>query len=65
MYEVKPDKKRQEGIWRMKAAEKQQLAKVQKRLDSGELADQKCWSFIRELNSYSEERLESIAIHDS
>ena len=49
----------------MKAAEKQQLAKVQKRLDSGELADQKCWSFIRELNSYSEERLESIAIHDS
>ena len=49
----------------MKAAEREQLAKVQERYDSGELADQKCWSFIKELNSYSEERLDSIAIHDS
>ena len=49
----------------MKAAERQQLAKVQKRLDNGELADQKCWSFIKELNSYSEERLDNPAIHDS
>ena len=48
----------------MKAAEREQLAKVQERYDSGELADQKCWSFIKELNSYSEERLDSIAIHD-
>ena len=48
----------------MKAAGRQQLAKVQKRLDNGELADQKCWSFIKELNSRSEERLDSIAMHD-
>ena len=48
----------------MKAAEKEQLAKVQKRLDSGELTDQKCWSFIKELNSYSEERLDRIAVRD-
>ena len=48
----------------MKAAEREQLAKVQKRLDSGELVDQKCWSFIKELNSYSEERLDSVAVHD-
>ncbi len=48
----------------MKAAEKEQLAKIQDRYHSGELADQKCWFFIRELNSYSDERLNSIAIHD-
>ena len=48
----------------MKAAEKEKLAQMQERIESGELADQKCWSFIRDLNSYSAERLDSIAIHD-
>ena len=48
----------------MKAGEKEQLAKLKKRLENGELIDQPCWSFIRDLNSYSEERLESIAIQD-
>ena len=48
----------------MKMSEKGQLKKVQERLESGELIRQPCWSFIRELNSCSEERLESIAIQD-
>ena len=34
------------------------------RLESGELADQKCWSFIKELNSFSKDRLDSVALHD-
>lgn len=48
----------------MKKSEKEQLAAVQQRLESGELIEQPCWSFIRELNSFSEERLESVAIRD-
>ena len=48
----------------MKTSEKAQMKKVKERLESGELADQPCWSFIRELNSCSEERLDSIAIQD-
>ena len=34
------------------------------RLKSGKLANQKCWSFIRDLNSRSEEHLDSVAMHD-
>ena len=37
---------------------------MQERLESGELIRQPCWSFIRELNSCSDERLDSIAIQD-
>ena len=48
----------------MKASEKEQLEKVMKSLDSGALVDQPCWSFIKELNSYSAERLDSVAIRD-
>ena len=48
----------------MKTDGKDALANIRKRYHSGELADQKCWSMIRELNSCSEERLDSIAIHD-
>jgi acyl-coenzyme A synthetase/AMP-(fatty) acid ligase len=36
----------------------------EKRLESGEIADQPCWSFIKEMNSVSEERLDSVAITD-
>ncbi len=32
-------------------------------MSSGELENQKCWSFVKEMNS-SEERLDSVAIHD-
>ena len=48
----------------MKKSEKEQLEKTMQRLESGELIDQACWSFIKELNSYSAERLDSIAITD-
>ena len=48
----------------MKAGEKEKLKKIKDSLESGELIKQPCWSFIKELNSYSEERLESIAIQD-
>ena len=48
----------------MKAAERKELAKLKERIETGELADQKCWSFIRDLNSYCAERLDSVAIHD-
>ena len=48
----------------MKKSEKEQLEKTMQRLESGELIDQACWSFIKELNSYSAERLDSVAITD-
>lgn len=48
----------------MKMSEKEQLKKVMERLERGTLTGQPCWSFIRELNAYSEERLCSIAIRD-
>ena len=48
----------------MSEAEKDQREKLMARLESGEIADQKCWSFIRELNSCSEDRLNSVAVHD-
>ena len=48
----------------MRAAEKEQLEKIKARMESGELVEQKCWSFIRELNSCSAQRLDSVAIRD-
>lgn len=48
----------------MKKEEKAQSKKVLSRFESGEIADQRCWSFIREMNSGSEERLDSVALHD-
>lgn len=48
----------------MRAAEKRNLDKVMARLGSGEITDQRCWSFIKELNSFSDERLDSVALHD-
>ena len=48
----------------MKAADNREPAKNRTRSRSGDPADQKCWSFIKELNSSSEERLDSVAIHD-
>ena len=38
--------------------------KIKDRIASGEIVEQKCWSFIKELNSCSKERLDSVAIHD-
>ena len=48
----------------MKTSEKEQFQDIMERLRSGELAEQPCWSFIRDMNSFSEERLDSIAIQD-
>ena len=52
------------GTIPMNNTEKEQFAALLQRMESGELADQPCWSFVREMNSYSEERLESVAIRD-
>ena len=48
----------------MTESEKEQLERIQQRLESGELIEQPCWSFIKELNSYSEDRLKSVAFRD-
>ncbi len=39
--------------------------KMMQRIKSGEIADQPCWSFIKEMNSVSDERLDSVALTDS
>ncbi len=41
-----------------------QKSKFAERVESGEIADQACWSFIKEMNSVSEDRLDSIALTD-
>ena len=38
--------------------------KLQQRIESGEIIEQKCWQYIRELNSASDERLDSVALID-
>ena len=48
----------------MNTDEKKQFDKIMARIDNGKIADQKCWSFIKELNSCSEERLDTVAIRD-
>ena len=48
----------------MKKVEREQLAKLKERLEGDEILDQPCWSFIKEVNSFSEERLDSVAIRD-
>ena len=35
---------------------------INSRIESGEIIEQKSWKMIRELNSFSEERLNSIAL---
>lgn len=40
------------------------LDKINARIESGEIIEQKAWKFIRELNSYSEERLNAVAFVD-
>jgi len=48
----------------MRTTEKGLPKAIKTRIESGKLAEQKCWSFIRELNSCSAERLDSVAVHD-
>ena len=49
----------------MGSNEKEQLKKLMDKLEDGAMIDQPCWSFIKEMNSFSEERLDSVAIRDS
>jgi acyl-CoA synthetase (AMP-forming)/AMP-acid ligase II len=49
----------------MVTGEKKQTKKRTQRKDVGDLVDQPCWSFIKELNSISDERLDSIALTGS
>ena len=47
----------------MEKNESDQQARLMEMLESGAIAvDQSCWSFIKEINSLSEERLDSVAI---
>lgn len=48
----------------MRKLEEVQLKMIKQRLESGELIDQPCWSFIKEMNSYSDERMDSVAVRD-
>ena len=44
--------------------EQKALDVINARIESGEIIEQKAWQFIMELNSYSEDRLDSVAIID-
>ena len=46
----------------MNAKEQENLAKIEERINSGEIVDQRCWKFIKEMNSFSEERLDTAAL---
>ena len=48
----------------MTKKESDKLMIIKGRIDRGAIADQKAWKFVRELNSFSEERLDSIALID-
>ncbi|MCR5233684.1 MAG: AMP-binding protein [Lachnospiraceae bacterium] len=44
--------------------EQKALDRINKRIESGAIIEQKTWQFIKELNSFSKERLDSVAIVD-
>ena len=54
---VKAERTRQ-----MKQNEKRENAMIKERIESGEIANQKMWKFIQEVNSVSEERLNATAM---
>ena len=45
-------------------AEQNALNEINERIENGEIIGQKSWKFIKELNSYSTERLDSVALSD-
>ena len=45
-------------------AEKRALNNIQQRIESGEIIEQKSWKFIHELNSFSKDRLDTVALAD-
>lgn len=44
--------------------EQKELIEIENRTESGKIIEQKSWKFIKELNSYSKDRLDSIALKD-
>ena len=48
----------------MKKTEADQMRTLMKKLEDDSMLDQPCWSFIKEMNSFSDERLDSVAIRD-
>ena len=48
----------------MTKKESDRLQIIKGRIERGSIADQKAWKFVREMNSFSEERLNSIALID-
>ena len=44
------------------ADEQYKRDKIRARIESGQIAKNKAWKYIKELNSYSEERLDSAAL---
>ena len=40
------------------------MEKLMEMFQDGAILDQPCWSFIKEMNSLSEERLDSVAVRD-
>lgn len=46
----------------MNAKEQEKLALIEQRINSREIINQKSWKFIKELNSYSEESLNRVAL---
>ncbi|MBR3166057.1 MAG: AMP-binding protein [Lachnospiraceae bacterium] len=46
----------------MNTTEQKKYNKISARIASGEITDQKSWKMIKELNSFSEERLDSLAM---
>ena len=48
----------------MSKRDSEQLAKLKEKFENGSILDQPCWSFIKEMNSSSDERLDSVAVRD-
>ena len=49
----------------MTKRERMKLEKIEERIASGEIINQKCWEYIVELNSYSAEQLDRTALIDA
>ena len=47
------------------SGEQAKLDKINERIENGKIIEQKSWKFIKELNSYSEERLNAVALIES
>ena len=52
------------GVLSMTDKEKEKLQKLKERISDGKIANQKAWKFVRELNSFSDERLDRTALID-